>query len=246
LTLAWPPVSFLRAVCNFLHHTRGHDVRGAARFVTGPIRVLVAEDNFFVRLGRVTYLRDQPQVEVVGAAPDRERTLALFEETRPDILLLDLRLDGVALTATLQSDVPGPAILVLSGDSDDQDIFQALRAGARGYLTSRSTGEQLLEAIQTVHAGGRYPPPQTRQAFANRDDIPPLTPRERQVLEAVADGASNREIGESLGIATRTVGLFVSSILAKLGARSRTEAVAIAQREGLLRPPGLSTPPASR
>jgi DNA-binding NarL/FixJ family response regulator len=204
-----------------------------------PIRVLIAEDSFFTRFGTVAFLREQPDIEVVGAAPDGERALAMFEELHPDVMVIDLRmprLDGIGLATALSSRSPAPAVLVLTSYSGDEDIFRALRAGARGYLTKESSGEELVDAIRTVHAGRQFLPPTIKEALSSRNGVPPLTRREMQVLEAVADGASNREVGETLRITERTAGLFVSSILSKLGARSRTEAVAIAQRRGLLRP----------
>jgi two-component system NarL family response regulator len=202
------------------------------------IKVLIAEDSFFTRFGTVAFLREQPDIEVVGAAPDGERALALFEETHPDVTVIDLRmpgLDGIGVAAALQSRTPAPAVLVLTSYSGDEDIFRALRAGARGYLTKESCGDELLEAIRTVHAGGKFLPAAIKEALSSRTGIPPLTRREVQVLELVADGAPNREVGQTLGITERTAALFVSSILGKLGARSRTEAVAIAQRRGLIR-----------
>jgi DNA-binding NarL/FixJ family response regulator len=203
------------------------------------IRVLVAEDNFFTRLGTVALLREQPDMDVVGAVPDGRRALALFEELHPDVLVLDLRMpevDGVSVAASLHGRDPAANVLVLTSYCGDEDIFQALTAGARGYLTKESSGEDLLMAIRTLHAGRRFVPPAIAALMSSRRNMPQLTPRERQVLEAVADGASNREVGETLRITERTAGLFVSSILNKLGARSRTEAVSIALRRGLLRP----------
>jgi DNA-binding NarL/FixJ family response regulator len=205
-----------------------------------PIRVLIAEDNFFTRFGTVAFLREQQDIEVVGAAPDGERALALFDETHPDVLVVDLRmprLDGLGLAASLQARETSAPILVLTSYSGDEDVFQALRAGARGYLTKDSSGELLVHAIRAVHAGRQFLPPEIVETLSSRRGLPQLTRRELQVLEVAGDGASNREVGSTLGIAERTVGLFMSSILSKLGARSRTEAVSIALRRGLLRAP---------
>ena len=116
----------------------------------------------------------------------------------------------------------------------DEDIFQALRAGALGYLTKEASGEELLAAIRAVNAGHRFLPAAIARSMASRDSFAELTRREREVLALLADGASNREIASSLGIAARTVAVYVTSILSKFGAESRTEAVAMAIRRGLI------------
>jgi DNA-binding NarL/FixJ family response regulator len=201
------------------------------------IRVLVVEDNFYTRVGTVAFLRGQAGIEVVGEAPDAERALALLDELRPHVLIVDLRMPGmcgVQLTAAVQRRAPSVHILVLTHHQGDEDIFQALKAGARGYLTKESSGEQLVAAIRTINAGNQFLPPEIADQIRNRRGQQPLTQRERQVLEQIADGAGNREVAHALGISERTVGLYVSSILSKLGARSRTEAASIGARRGLL------------
>jgi DNA-binding NarL/FixJ family response regulator len=202
------------------------------------IRVLVVEDNFYTRHGTVAFLRDQPGIVVAGEAADGERALALFEKTRPDVVIVDLRMprmDGVELTRALRARAPQARIVVLTHYQGDEDISQALKAGAGGYLTKESSGEELLAAIRALHAGQAYLPPEIEDRMKSRRGHQELTPRERQVLEHIADGASNREAAEALGITERTAGLYVSRILSKLGARSRTEAASIGARRGLLR-----------
>jgi DNA-binding NarL/FixJ family response regulator len=202
------------------------------------IRVLVAEENFYTRLGTVTFLRAQRGVDVIGEAVDGERALSLFRDLRPDVMLLELRLpgiDGARVAATLCAERPDARLLFLTSCRGDEDIFEALRAGALGYLTKEAAGEDLLAAIRAVHEGRRFLPAEIERSMARREGCEEFTRRERQVLALVADGASNREIAGSLGISARTVGLYVSSILSKLGAQSRTEAVAMAARRGLVR-----------
>jgi len=209
---------------------------------TTVIRVLVVEDNFYTRFGTVAFLREQPGIEIVGEAADGEQALERYAELRPDVLVVDLRMprmNGNRLIASLCRRVPTARILVLTHYLGDEDIFQALRAGARGYLTKESTGKELLMAIRAVYAGEQFFPPEIVENMSSRQGQPGLTRRERQVLQEIAEGASNREVGKTLGISTGTAALYVSSILSKLGACSRTEAVSIARRRGLLR----STPP---
>jgi two-component system, NarL family, response regulator len=206
------------------------------------IRVMVAEDNFYTRAGTVSFLSDQVGIAPVGEATDGESALALFEQLRPDVLVADLRMPrmgGIELTSRLCARSPEARVLVLTHHQGDEEIFQALKAGARGYLTKESPGEELLAAIRAVHAGRRFVPPEILAKLRSRDGLPRLTQREREVLGRVAEGASNREVGAALQISERTVGVYVSSILSKLGACSRTEAVSIASRRGLL--PNTST-----
>ena len=205
---------------------------------SAPIRVLVVEDNFYTRLGTMAFLREQPELVVAGEAGDGERALEIFEASRPDVVIVDLRMprmDGIELTRRLHLRAPELPILVLTHYQGDEDIAQALKAGARGYLSKESPGEELLAAIRAVTAGQAYLPPEIVEQMSSRRGQQELTRRERQLLEYVADGASNREAAEALGITERTAGLYVSRILSKLGARSRTEAAAIATRRGLLR-----------
>jgi DNA-binding NarL/FixJ family response regulator len=201
------------------------------------IRVLVAESNFYSRHGTVMFLREQLGMLVVGQAADGESALALFEEASPDVVIVDLRLprlDGLQLAKEICARAPAVAVLVLTHHQGDEDIAQALKAGARGYLTKESDGEELLAAIHAVHRGQRFLPPGIAERMSCRHGQLPLTRRERQLLEQIGDGASNREAAHALGVTERTAGIYVSRILSKLGACSRTEAVSIAVRRGLL------------
>jgi two-component system NarL family response regulator len=201
------------------------------------IRVLVVEDNFYTRLGTLTFLRSQPGIEVVGEAADGAQALELFDQVQPDVVVVDLRMpdvDGVRLTAWLCQRTPRPPVLVLTHYQGDEDIAAALAAGAQGYLTKEAPGAELVTALRTLHAGERYLPTEIVQRLSTRDHQPPLTRRETQVLKEIAGGASNRDVAQALGLSERTVAVYVSRILSKLGAQSRTEAAAIGLRRGIV------------
>jgi two-component system NarL family response regulator len=211
--------------------------------VTGSsaIRVLVVEDNFYTRVGTVAFLRTQPGVEVVGEAANGAQALELVERFLPDVVVVDLRMpamDGVELTALLSRRKPRTPVLVLSHYQGDHDVAGAIRAGARGFLTKEAPAEDLVRAIRAVHSGDRYLPPEIVERLASHAGEPELTRRERQVLEHMANGASNRDIGRALELSERTVGIYVSRILSKLDARSRGEAVAIGVKRGIVQIPG--------
>jgi DNA-binding NarL/FixJ family response regulator len=202
-----------------------------------PIRVLIVEDNFYTRFGTQAFLRAQPGIEVAGEAANGQQALALFDQLRPDVVVVDLRMpemDGVLLTASLCRRSPDVRVLVLTHYQGDEDIAAALRAGARGYLTKEAPGSELVRAVHTLHAGARYLPPEIVSRLTSRDTFPSVTRRERQVLQQIAEGASNRDISRALTLSERTVGVYVSRILSKLDAQSRTEAVAIAFRRGIV------------
>lgn len=203
------------------------------------IRLLVAEDNFYGRLGTLVSLSAQDGITVVGEAPDGRRALALFDALAPDVTVLDLRmrlLDGLQVTAAICSRNPDAAVIIRSAYPSDEEVARTLRAGARGYLGKHGAGDELLVAIRSVHGGARHLPPDIRERLSSCAGLPTLTARERRVLEKLAEGASNRDTAAALGISQRTVALDVSSILDKLGAQSRTEAVSIATHRGILRP----------
>jgi len=203
------------------------------------IRALVVEDSYLMRLGTVTLLRTQSDIEVVGDVGDATEGLALYRRERPDVCVVDLRLpgmDGVALTTALRAEAPPAEILILSYYDGDEDVFRALRAGARGYLTKGVNASEFLTAVRTVAGKERYLPTALAGRLADRMLQPSLSLRELQVLELIFRGGSNRDIAKALSLAERTTGMYVGKILEKLDARSRTEAVSIALARGILRP----------
>ena len=210
------------------------------------IRILVADDHPMLREGLVAVLGTQPDFEVVGEAADGSEAVRLAETLRPDVILLDLEMpgvDGVAALEGLRDAGSTSRAIVFTAYDTDQRILGALRAGARGYLLKGASRTEIFDAIRTVHAGGSLLEPgvTTRlldQLREDRQPREPLTPRELEVLVLISEGLHNSEIAERLFVTERTVKFHVSSILAKLGADNRTEAVAVAARRGLIQMPG--------
>ncbi|MBV8616320.1 MAG: response regulator transcription factor [Acetobacteraceae bacterium] len=204
----------------------------------GLIRVGIVDDHPVVRDGLAAILGLQPDIKVVGEAETGREACALFDRQRPDVLLLDLKMpgmDGLEVVQTLCAAHPEARIVILTTYGGDEDIFRSLKAGAKGYLLKDAPRQQILEAIRTVHAGGRYLPAAIVSKVAEHALRPELTGREREVLQGMARGASNKEIGVALSISEGTVKTHVKAILAKLDAVSRTEAVTIATRRGIIR-----------
>ncbi|HMA38218.1 MAG TPA: response regulator transcription factor [Chloroflexia bacterium] len=205
-----------------------------------PIRVLIAEDQRIVREGIVALLEDEEEIAIVGEAADGREAVALFARLRPDVVLMDLQmpvLDGVAATQQILAQAPGAGILVLTTYATDEFIFQALRAGARGYLLKDVSAEELLAAIRAVAAGQTQLAPAIAArlvAGMSRGGPEALTPRELEVLTLLGQGHSNAEIAAALTIAPRTAKVHVQNILSKLGVTNRTEAVGVALRRRLI------------
>jgi DNA-binding NarL/FixJ family response regulator len=204
---------------------------------------VVADDQTVVREGLVLILGMLPGIEVVGSAADGEQALALVAEVRPDVVLMDLRmprLDGVAATRRIRVEFPDTQVIVLTTYADDESVFAALRAGARGYLTKDAPGSELAEAIATVCRGDAHfePSVQRRLVEAVRPDAPAagpaaLTPREQDVLRLIAAGRSNVEIAQRLYITQATVKTHINNLFAKTGVRDRAQAVTYAFRHGI-------------
>ncbi len=214
----------------------------------GGIRILVADDHPMLREGLVGVLSTQPDFEVVGEASDGGEAVRLAETLRPDVILLDLEMpgtDGVAALEGLRDAGSEARAVVFTAYDTDERILGALRAGARGYLLKGASRAEIFSAIRTVHAGGSLLQPDVTARLLEhigRNDegarAEQLTPRELEVLGLISQGLQNSEIAAQLFVTERTVKFHVSSILAKLGADNRTEAVAIAARRGLIRMPG--------
>jgi DNA-binding NarL/FixJ family response regulator len=205
--------------------------------VMPPIRILIVDDHPIMRVGITALIASSKEMETVAQAASGEEALTMHALHQPDITLMDLRLPGISGVETIRrirSQSPKARFIVLTTYDGDEDIFQALEAGATGYLVKGMPQEMLVNAVKRVHAGGRYLPPPMSHALASRMPDSSLSHREREVLGLVAKGKSNREIASSLGITEATVKCHVSVILMRLDASDRTQAVVIALQRGLI------------
>ncbi len=200
------------------------------------IRIVCADDHPLVRKGLAAIIAQEPDLELVAEAQNGREAVELYRRHRPDVLLMDLRmpeLDGIAATRTILAEDPAAKILALTSYDGDQDLFQALAAGVRGYLLKETLHVEIIDAIRSVQAGRKLVPsdlgPATEPALRSA-----LTPREIEVLKHIAQGLSNKEIGTLLGTAAGTVKIHVQNILEKLQAADRTQAVTIALRRGIV------------
>jgi DNA-binding NarL/FixJ family response regulator len=212
------------------------------------IKVVIADDQAMIRHGFRMIVNGEPDMEVVAEAPDGEHAVAAARRFAPDVVLMDIRmprLDGLAATRELLAATEPPRVLILTTFDLDEYVYEALRAGASGFLLKNAPPEDLVEAIRVVARGDALlDPAVTRrviEAFAGeaRVDAAPLeelTPREREVLGMVARGLTNAEIAAELFLGTGTVKTHVAAILAKLGLRDRTQAAILAYESGLVRP----------
>jgi DNA-binding NarL/FixJ family response regulator len=212
------------------------------------IRVVIVEDQTIVRQGLRSVLALLGDIEVAGEAADGVEALEVIAAARPDVVLLDLRmpkLDGVGVLKRLRETAGSPPALILTTFDDDELLFEAIRAGAKGYMLKDVAVERLAEAIRAIAAGGtRFEPVVTERIFKSIGENPPafgddvlpepLTDREIDVLRLMAGGYNNREIGDLLHLSEGTVKNHISSLLAKLGVRDRTRAVLKAIAKGIL------------
>jgi DNA-binding NarL/FixJ family response regulator len=211
------------------------------------LRVVIADDHPMYRYGLAAVLNQSDAVEVVASVGDGRELLRCVDEHQPDVVITDLSmpgLDGVAATSRLLAALPGLAVLVLTMHEDDEHVFAALRAGARGYLVKGADGEEIVRAVQAVASGDAvYGGAIARRIVsfyaggssvsATARAFPDLTPREREVLELLAAGCRNHEIARRLGMSEKTVRNHVSQVLLKLQVPDRTAAALKARDAGL-------------
>ena len=203
-----------------------------------PIRVMLADDHPVVRDGLAAIINLQPDMAVIAEAGDGEQAVALYLDGRPDVLVLDLRMprmDGLAVVRRLLEVDADAQLLVMTTYDGDEDIFQCLSAGAKGYLLKDAPRSEILSAIRAVAQGRGYTSPSVATKALQRMGKPALTERELAVLAHLAQGRSNKDLARRLGITEGTAKTHVKAILGKLDAISRTEAVAIAHKRGMIR-----------
>ena len=202
-----------------------------------PIRILVVDDHFMVRMGLSSSLNVEPDIEVIAEAGSGEAALEAYRKHHPSLVMMDLRLPGMSgaeCTAALIEEFPDARILVLSTHSGEEEIYRAMQAGARGYVVKSVLREELLRAVREVYRGGKYLDPIVASHLAERKYHRPLSSREVDVLRLVAKGFGNREIANKLNIAEVTVKLHVSHMLEKLGVNDRTQAATVALQRGII------------
>jgi DNA-binding NarL/FixJ family response regulator len=206
---------------------------------TPPIRVFLLDDHEIVRRGVQDLLEAEPDIVVVGDAFTAQQALRRVPALKPDVAVLDVRLpdgDGVSVCRELRSQMPELHCLMLTSFADDEAIFDAILAGASGYVLKQIRGNDLVSAVRTVAAGGSLLDPATtasvlermRQKAATRDPLGHLTEREKEILTLIGEGLTNKQIGERLFLAEKTVKNYVSGLLAKLGMERRTQVAVLA------------------
>jgi DNA-binding NarL/FixJ family response regulator len=211
--------------------------------ISQSIRVLIADDHPLVRLGMDAMLRTQPDIHVVGHAVDGEEAVRQAHITRPDVILLDVRMpgkDGLTALLEIKQTLPAAHCVMLTSFDEAQLVLQAVKSGAEGFLLKDISPDELLRAIRAVYAGhGALGPAATRQLIHAYQTFPAaqpagatMTPSELQVLKLLGRGSSNREIGRELGISIRTVTTHVRHIMDKLGVQNRVQAALYAREYG--------------
>ena len=201
------------------------------------IRVMVVDDHFVVRMGLTGSVNVEPDMMVEAEASTGEQAVAAFRQHQPDIVLMDLKLPGISgveATSAICAEFPGASIIMLSTHDGEEDIYRSLQAGARAYLLKTVERKELIETIRSVHAGGRCISPAVGARLAERMTHPDLTAREKEVLQLIVKGRSNKEIASDLSIAEVTVKLHVGHILNKLGVNDRTQATTTALHRGII------------
>ena len=202
-----------------------------------PIHILIADDHPVIRTAIARMLEHEANLAVVGIAENGREAVRLFEETLPDITLMDLSMpvmDGQEAIRLIRAGHPDARIIILTNFDSDEDVQQGLRSGAMGYLLKDATADQLLDTIRAVHLGEKVVAPNLMERVQQRKNMPNLSPREIHVLRLMMRGKSNLAIGLELGITESTVKSHVKNILIKMGVNDRTQAVTLAIQRGIL------------
>ena len=202
------------------------------------IRILVVDDHAIVRMGLIALLRTEPDFEVVGEAEDGKEAIKKAQELKPDIVVMDILMpecNGIEATAGIRKVSRRTRIVVLTTTSSARDLVRIREAGARGVVMKGSANENLIAAIRKVTAGEHYITPEAESLLVATPNIPPkMTERQTEILGALSRGLTNKEIAKLCGVSTNCIKLHVTTILNKLGASNRAEAVTIALREHII------------
>jgi two-component system, NarL family, response regulator len=202
-----------------------------------PIRVMIVEDHFVVRVGLAAIINSQADMVTIAEAGNGRLAVELFEQHQPDVTLMDLRipgLNGLEAISAIKDKFQRARIIVLSTYGGDEDIFRAFQSGARAYFLKDVKGPDLIKAIRAVHAGQRVLPPEIASRLADRIPRSELSPRELEILKLISKGMSNKEIAHLLSISDGTVRVHASNIFAKLGCSDRAQAVSEAFQRGII------------
>jgi DNA-binding NarL/FixJ family response regulator len=204
---------------------------------TSPIRILIADDHYVVRMGLIAMVNLEPDMEIVAEATDGNQACALFKRWNPDLTLLDVRMpvkNGIEAAIEIRKQNNDARILMLTALDGDEDIHKAMEAGAAGYVFKDSTDEKLLPAIRAVASGRRWIPEEVAKRLEARRLFEELTPRELLILNEVVKGLANKQIADVLSISENTVKWHLKNILGKLCVADRAEAVAVAIQRGII------------
>jgi DNA-binding NarL/FixJ family response regulator len=202
-----------------------------------PVRVLIVDDHPVVRAGLASLLRKEGTLKVVGSAHSADEALSLLDRIAVDLMLLDLRMpkiSGIDLLHILQKRPNSPAVVILSSYEYEDEIYRAVKAGARGYLSKDASRVEIVAAVSAVSDGGKYFPAGIAEQIAEHESRSSLSPREIEILKMVAKGLTNKEIGGVLQISHYTVRNHINHISAKLHAGDRTEAATVAIQQGII------------
>jgi len=202
------------------------------------IRILVVDDHPYIRIGLAASINAQGDMNVVGEAGNGHEALNAFQELSPDVILMDIGMpkkSGVEVVQELRAMKARVRIVMLTMYEGDEDVYQALKAGAEGYVLKGMPHQTILDAIRTVYRGERFLPPTIAEVYSKHDPATELRPREREVLALMVAGKSNKEIASSLNIAEGTVKCHVSAIFLRLGVTDRAQAAMVARQRGLAR-----------
>jgi DNA-binding NarL/FixJ family response regulator len=205
--------------------------------VASPIRILAVDDHPLLREGIAALVNSQPDTKLIAEAANGREAVEQFRKHRPDVTLMDLQMpgiNGIDAMIAIRREFPQARIVVLTTYKGDADVLRALTAGARGYLLKNLLRKELLETIRTVHAGQKRIPPEVAAQLADHASTDELTEREIDVLRLISSGNANKTIGARLSISEETVKGHVKSVLSKLDANSRTHAVTISLKRGII------------